>query len=66
MIQFTEEQMAEARRQMVKAMFVLTTEPQFTPSLAAKNVMFHAEEFMKALDAFYAGDGHTLNVFTGE
>lgn len=55
MIQFSDEQMAEARRRMIQAVAVLTAEPMRTPSLAARNVIFHAEQMMKCLDAFWAG-----------
>lgn len=55
MMQFTEEEMAEARGMMMKAIITLTAQPLFTPNRAARNVIYHAEELMKALDAFYAG-----------
>jgi hypothetical protein len=53
--EFTEEQMAEARGMMIKAITVLTFDAMFHPSLAARNVIFRAEELMKALDAFHSG-----------
>ncbi len=55
MIGFTEGEMAEARRMLLKSIAVLTFDAVDTHSLSARNIMFHAEELMKALDAFYAG-----------
>ena len=55
MLQFTDEQMDEARGMLIKAVITLTAQPLSTPNLAARNVIFHTEELMKALDAFYAG-----------
>lgn len=55
MVTFTKEQMAEARRQMIKATAVLTYKAHHTQGLTARNVLFHAEELMKSLDALHAG-----------
>lgn len=52
---FTDQDVAEARRQMVLAVSVLTFKAATTPSLTARNVMFHAEELLAALDDFQAG-----------
>lgn len=50
MIDYTNEQIAEARKRLIQAMAVLTFDAVTKPNLAARNVMFHAEELMKALD----------------
>ena len=55
MIAFSDEQMAEARRKLIESVFVLTAEPLTTPNRAARNVIYHCEELMKALDAFWSG-----------
>lgn len=52
---FTEHDVSEARRRMIQAVSVLTFEAATTPSLTARNVMFHAEELLKALDDLHAG-----------
>ena len=51
----TDQEMREARRMLIQSVSVLTHRAQFTPNRAARNVMFHAEELMKSLDAFWAG-----------
>ena len=48
----------EARGQLVKSLCVLTMPAVDVATLQARNVMYHAEELMKALDAFYADVGH--------
>lgn len=52
---FMEPDMVQARRQLVQAAAVLTCRFSGTPSRAARNVMFHAEELMRALDDLHAG-----------
>lgn len=43
-----------ARFDLVKALAVLTLEPACENTLAARNLMYHADELCRWLDAFYA------------
>lgn len=52
---FTNEEITEARRRMIQAVYVLTAEASVTASLPARNVIYHADELMKSLDAFWSG-----------
>ena len=45
-----------ARRDLIRSVAVLTIPVVRENTLTARNLWFHAEEFMKALDAFYASD----------
>jgi hypothetical protein len=44
-----------ARRDLVRAVHVLTFDADFENSLAARNLTYHAEELMRWMDAFYSG-----------
>lgn len=46
----------EARRMLVLAVAELLWPAMNHPSLAARNMTYHAEELMAALDAFYSGE----------
>ena len=46
-------EITEARRQLVQALSVVAFPAVDVTTLEARNVMFHAEELLKALDAFY-------------
>ena len=52
---FTEQEHAEARRNLVVALAILASPAAMTPSLASRNIMFHAEEMLRWMDAFYSG-----------
>lgn len=52
---FTDQDVAAARRRIVQAVSVLTFKAATTPSLSARNVMFHAEQLLAALDDLHSG-----------
>ena len=43
----------DARRDLIKALFVLTAPAAGQASLAARNLLFHAERLCECLDEFY-------------
>jgi hypothetical protein len=50
--------LAAARRDLVRAVAVLTFDAITENTLAARNVMYHSEEMMRWLDAFLSGQDH--------
>jgi hypothetical protein len=51
-----EDEFKAARRDLIRSVAVLTLPAVGENTLLARNLYFHAEEFMNALDAFYAAD----------
>lgn len=43
----------EARRDLIKALTTLTAPVVWEPTLAARNLLFHAERLCECLDDFY-------------
>jgi hypothetical protein len=46
-------ELEQARRQLVQALSVITFPAMDVATLEARNVTYHAEELLRALDAFY-------------
>jgi hypothetical protein len=49
-----DDELKAARRDLIRSVAILTIPVFFENTLESHNVWFHAEEFMKSLDAFYA------------
>ncbi len=50
----TQDEFADARRQMMRALAVLTLPAMQENTLHARNLMFRTEELMKAMDDYFA------------
>lgn len=49
----------QARRQLVQALSVITFPAMDVATLEARNVTYHAEELLRALDEFYRARSET-------
>jgi hypothetical protein len=51
----------KARVQLVQALAILAFPAAGEPTLKARNLAYHAEELLKALDAYYNGQEETAD-----
>jgi hypothetical protein len=52
---YSADELMKARRDLVRAVALLTFDAVTENTLSGRNIMFHAEELMKWIDAFYSG-----------